>query len=75
MAPRSPRIIYSGFCKGGWGARSDLKAADWNYDHLMFDLAIRDPGYVHFGKTPGNLNLFPTRWGKNMQGENFSISQ
>ena len=33
VAPRPPGIIYSGFYKGGWGARSDSKAADWNYDH------------------------------------------
>ena len=33
VAPRSPRIINSGFYKGGQGARSDSKAADWNYGH------------------------------------------
>ena len=33
VAPRSPRIIYSGLYKGGRGARSDSKAADWNYGH------------------------------------------
>ena len=33
VAPRSPRITYVGFYKGGLGARSDLKAADWSYDH------------------------------------------
>ena len=33
VALRSPRIIYSGFYKGGRGARSDSKAADWNYGH------------------------------------------
>ena len=44
VAPKSPRIIFSGFHQGGWGARSDSKAADWNYDHWMFDLAVRDPG-------------------------------
>ena len=33
VAPRSPRITYSGFYKGDQGARSDSKAADWNYDH------------------------------------------
>ena len=33
VAPRSPRITYLGFYKGGRGARSDSKAADWNYDH------------------------------------------
>ena len=44
VAPRSPRIIFLGFYKGGRGARSDSKAADWNYDHWMFDLAVRDPG-------------------------------
>ena len=48
MAPRSPRITYSGFYKGGRGARSDSKAADWNYDHWMFDLAVRDPGCLLF---------------------------
>ena len=44
VAPRSPRITYSGFYKGGRVARSDSKAADWNYGHWMFDLAVRDPG-------------------------------
>ena len=44
VKPRSPRIICSGIYKGGQGARSDSKAADWNYDHWMFDLAVRDPG-------------------------------
>ena len=44
VAPRSPRITYSGFYKGGRGARSDSKAADWNYGHRMFVLAVRDPG-------------------------------
>ena len=33
VAPRSPRIIYSGFYKGGQGARSDFKAADLNYSN------------------------------------------
>ena len=33
VAPRLPRVIYSGLYKGGRGARSDSKAADWNYDH------------------------------------------
>ena len=33
VAPRSSRITYSGFYKGGQGARSDSKAADWNYGH------------------------------------------
>ena len=33
VAPRSPRITYLGFYKGGLDARSDSKAADWNYDH------------------------------------------
>ena len=33
VALRSPRIIFLGFYKGGWGARSDSKAADWNYDY------------------------------------------
>ena len=33
VATRSPRITYSGFYKGGQGARSDSKAADWNYVH------------------------------------------
>ena len=31
VATRSPRITY--FYKGGWGARSDSQAADWNYGH------------------------------------------
>ena len=44
VAPRLPRVIYSGLYKGGRGARSDSKAADWNYDHWMFDMAVRDPG-------------------------------
>ena len=44
VAPRSPGIIYSGFYKGGRGARSDSKAADWNYGRWMFDLAVWDPG-------------------------------
>ena len=44
VAPRSPRITYLGFYKGGWGARSDSKAADWNYGHWMFDMAVWDPG-------------------------------
>ena len=39
-----PRIIYSGFYKGGRDARSDLKT-EWNYGHLMFDLAVADPGW------------------------------
>ena len=33
VAPRSLRIIFLGFYKGGRGARSDSKAADWNYGH------------------------------------------
>ena len=33
VAPKSPRIIYSGFYKGGQGARSDFKAADLNYSN------------------------------------------
>jgi len=33
VATRSPRITYSVVYKGGWGARSDSKAADWNYGH------------------------------------------
>ena len=33
VATKSPRITYSGFYKGGRGARSDSKAADWNYGH------------------------------------------
>ena len=44
VATRSPRITYSGFYKGGRGARSGSKAVDWNYSHCMFDLAVRDPG-------------------------------
>ena len=44
VAPRLPRVIYSGLYKGGRGARSDSKAADWNYGHRMFDRAVRDPG-------------------------------
>ena len=48
VAPRSPRIIFLGFYKGGRGARSDSKAADWNYGHWMFDLAVRDPGCLSF---------------------------
>ena len=31
VATRSPRITYSVVYKGGRGARSDLKAADYNY--------------------------------------------
>ena len=49
VAPRSPRITYSGFYKGGRGARSDSKAADWNYGHWMFDLAVWEPGCAPSG--------------------------
>ena len=49
VAPRSPRITYSGFYKGGRGARFDSKAGDWNYGHRMFDLAVRDPGCTGIG--------------------------
>ena len=31
VVTRSPRITYSVDYKGGRGARSDSKAADWNY--------------------------------------------
>ena len=31
VVTRSPRITYSVVYKVGRGARSDLKAADWNY--------------------------------------------
>ena len=44
VATRSPRITYSVVYKGGRGARSDSKAADWNYGLSMFDWAARDPG-------------------------------
>ena len=53
LAPRSPRITYSGFYKGGRGARSDSKAADWNYGHWMFDLAVRDQECPNMAYTYG----------------------
>ena len=33
VAAGSPRITYSVVYKGGRGARSDSKAAGWNYGH------------------------------------------
>ena len=33
VAPRLPRVIYSELYKGGRGARSDSKTADWSYGH------------------------------------------
>ena len=39
--------VLQGFYKGGQAARSDSKAADWNYGHWMFDMAVRDPGWGH----------------------------
>ena len=38
VAPRLPKITYSEFYKGGRGARSDSKAADWNYGTLGLNL-------------------------------------
>ena len=61
VAPRSPRITYLGFYKGGRGARSDSKAADWNYDHcttIKFILGERFKESKLFSEQKKRIGVF-----------------